>query len=405
MGPAVLSLTVPFAARRNLEVRHSMGEIVAAMTSCHAPQLLSRPPDESPEQLDASVRAMRQLGRLLDETKPDVLLFLGSDHLETFSQTCVPTFAMIAGASATAEFAGREYDWPIHHGVANYLLKGLVESDFDIAYSEDAVLGHTFAVPMEFLLEKRDIPIVPIHTNVYMPPLPSTKRCAALGRRIAELMKSRPERYAILASGGMSHYPGTERYPQPEFDFDYWMIGQLEDGNTQALLDMTVEQLDATGNTELLTWAMMIGAIGNRHGKLLQYTPTWHHGHAMMQFLPEVEKKRTGNWPDSYEYPKEGFEFYVHPPEEAFKLNRLLFQARTSRDMRQRLIADFDKVAADWKLTDAERVAAHALIDVKNAGTVSDYCAPLVKEGVHPLQALMTLHVIFGDHRRAAANN
>jgi 2,3-dihydroxyphenylpropionate 1,2-dioxygenase len=382
-----------------------MGEIVAAMVSCHAPQLLTRPPDEKPEQLDATIAAMNQLGRLLDETKPDVLLFLGSDHLETFSQTCVPTFAMIAGASAQAEFGGREYDWPIHHDVAQYLLEGLVRADFDISYSEDAMLGHTFAVPMEFLLEKRDIPIVPFHTNVYMPPLPSTQRCEAVGRQIAELMKSRPERYAILASGGMSHYPGTERYPQPEFAFDYWMIGQLEDGNSQALLDMTVQQLDATGNTELLTWAIMFGAIGAQHGKLLQYTPTWHHGHAMMQFLPEVEKKRTGDWPDSYEYPKGDFEFYVHPPKAAFKLNKLLYQARTSIEMRQNLITDFDKVASDWELTDAERVAAQALIDVKNAGTVSDYCAPLVKEGVHPLQALMTLHVIFGDHRRAAAKN
>ncbi len=382
-----------------------MGEIVAAMASCHAPQLLSRPPDEEPAQLDASIAAMGRLGRLLDETRPDVLLFLGSDHLETFSQTCVPTFAMIAGASARAEFAGRDYDWPIHHGVANYLLEGLVRADFDISYSEDAMLGHTFAVPMEFLLQKRDIPIVPIHTNVYMPPLPSTRRCAAVGRQIARLMESRPERWAVLASGGMSHYPGTERYPQPEFDFDYWMIGQLEDGNIEALLDMTVEQLDATGNTELLTWSMMFGAIGARHGRLLQYTPTWHHGHAMMQFLPEVEKKRTGEWPDNYEFPDTGFEFYVHPPEEAFKLNKLLFEARTRREMRAALIEDFDRVASEWKLTEAERTAARALIDVKNAGTVSDYCAPLVKEGVHPLQALMTLHVIFGDHRRAAAKN
>jgi hypothetical protein len=124
----------------------------------------------------------------------------------------------------------------------------------------------------------------------------------------------------------------------------------------------------------------------------------------MMQFLPEVEKKRTGDWPDTYEFPQAGFEFYVHPPAEAFKLNQLLYQARTSGEMRQKLIADFDNVVEEWNLNPAERTAAHALIDVKNAGTVSDYCAPLVKEGVHPLQALMTLHVIFGDHRRATKN-
>lgn len=379
-----------------------MGKIVAAMASAHAPQLLSRPPDEEPEQLDASIAAMRQLGRLLDETKPDVLFFLGSDHLETFSQTCVPTFCMIAGEEARAEFAGREYTWPIHHGVANYVLDGLVRADFDISYSEDAMLGHTFAVPFEYLLENRSIPIVPFHTNVYMPPLPSPRRCARLGAEIARLMESRPENYAILASGGMSHYPGTDRYPEPEFEFDYWMIGQLEDGNVDALLDMTVEQLDATGNTELLTWSILFGAIGPQHGKLLQYTPTWHHGHAFMQFVPEVEKKRTGNWPDTYEFADAGFGFYVHPPAEAFRLNKFLYEMRTSRSSRQKLIEDFDGVASEWGLNDAERGAAHALIEVKNAGTVSDYCKPLVRQGVHPLQALMTLHVIFGDHRRRA---
>lgn len=379
-----------------------MSEIVAAMATCHAPQLLSRPPDELPEQLDASIAAMRELGKILDETKPDALIFLGSDHLETFSQTCVPTFALIAGAVAEAEFAGRSYERPIHRELANHLLEGLVRSDFDIAYSEDAMLGHTFAVPFEYLLEDRDIPIVPFHTNVYMPPLPSTKRCAALGRKIVELLAGRPERVAILASGGMSHFPGTSRYSDPDFDFDWWLIGELEKGNTDALLGLRVEQLDETGNTELLSWCTLLGAIGPRPGELLQYTPTWHHGHGMMRFLPAREhalNPKAANRP-KYEFKNQGWEFYVHPPAEAFKLNKLLFEVRTSKDMRNRLIDDFESVVSEWELSDEERVAVQALIDVKNAGTVSDYAAPLAKAGVHPLQALMSLHVIFGDHRR-----
>src|SRR5215475_2786328 len=74
---------------------NSMGEIVAAIGVCHSPHLLTRPPDEVVEQSEASIGAMRQLGKLLDETKPDAILFLGSDHLDTFSMTCVPTFAII----------------------------------------------------------------------------------------------------------------------------------------------------------------------------------------------------------------------------------------------------------------------------------------------------------------------
>ena len=42
---------------------------------------------------------MRELGTVLDETKPDVILFLGSDHVETFSPTCIPTFCIIAGST------------------------------------------------------------------------------------------------------------------------------------------------------------------------------------------------------------------------------------------------------------------------------------------------------------------
>src|SRR5215467_353546 len=176
-----------------------MGEIVAAMATCHAPQLFTYPPDEDPAQLDASIDAMRELGKTLDETKPDVIVFIGSDHLETFSIGCVPTFAILAGSRAIAEFAGRRFDLPIHREMAEDLLYKLVSADFDIAYSEDAVLGHTFAVPFEFVIAGRDIPVIPIHTNVYLPPLPSPKRCAALGWEIARVIRSRPERVAIIA--------------------------------------------------------------------------------------------------------------------------------------------------------------------------------------------------------------
>ena len=84
-----------------------MGEIVAAVGTCHTPYLFTRPPDENPEQLDAAAAGMRELGKVLDETKPDVIVFFGSDHVETFSVTCVPTFAIIAGSHAVADFAGR----------------------------------------------------------------------------------------------------------------------------------------------------------------------------------------------------------------------------------------------------------------------------------------------------------
>ena len=44
---------------------------------------------------------------------------------------------------------------------------------------------------------------------------------------------------------------------------------------------------------------------------------------------------------------------------------------------------------------------AQALIDVGSAKVVSDFAKPLVDAGAHPLQALMSLHVIFSLSHKA----
>ena len=384
-----------------------MGEIVAAVGTCHTPYMFTRPPDENPAQLDAAGAGMAELGKVLDETKPDVIVFLGSDHVETFSVTCIPTFAIIAGSRAIAKFAGRDYDLPVHREMAEDLLNKLVvEHNFDIAYSEDAELGHAFAVPFEHVIGKRNIPVIPFFANVYVPPLPTPRRCAALGKAIADIIRGRKERVAVIASGGMSHFPGTTKYLSPEFDFDRWLVSQFETGNTEALLGMTGTQLDEVGNTEMLTWATMFGAIGPQPGALIDYIPTWHHGLAMMRFLPRGAKQAPSSKVmeqyGGFKFKNQGFQFYKHPPAEAYGLNRLLFEVRHSASLRDRVIQNLDAVAKEYDLNAQQRRAAEELITVGHGGLVSEHVGPLVEAGAHPLQALMSLHVIFSMSHKAA---
>jgi len=383
-----------------------MGEIVAAMGTCHTPYLFTRPPDENPEQLDQAAAAMRELGAILDETSPDAILFFGSDHVETFSVTCVPTFAIVAGSRAIARFAGREHNLPIHREMAEDLLNKLVvDYSFDLAYSEDAELGHAFSIPFEYVIGGRNIPVVPFFTNVYVPPLPTPRRCAALGRAIAEIVKGRKERVAVIASGGMSHFPGTPKYTEPEFDFDRWLVSQFEVGRTEALLGMTGTQLDEVGNTELLNWAVMFGAIGPQEGELIAYIPTWHHGLCMMRFLPARARRHPPLHVEAefggFAFQNRGFQFYKHPPAEAYGLNKLLFESRHSAELRRRIVEDFEAVADEYGLRGEQRKAAEEMVNVGKGGLVSEHVGPLAAAGAHPLQALMALHVIFSTtHQR-----
>ncbi len=386
-----------------------MGEIVAAIGTCHTPYMFTRPPDENPQQLEAAGAAMQELGKVLDETRPDAILFFGSDHVETFSVTCVPSFAIIAGTRAIARFAGREHNLPIARGMAEDLLNKLVvDHNFDLAYSEDAELGHAFSIPFEYVIGKRDIPVIPFFTNVYVPPLPTPKRCAALGKAIAEIVKGRKERVAIIASGGMSHFPGTRKYLHPEFDFDRWLVSQFEAGNPEALLNMTGTQLDEVGNTEMLNWAVMFGAIGPLEGELIDYIPTWHHGLCMMRFLPHRQRAhaptKAAEQYGGFKFQNQGFQFYKHPPEEAYGLNKLLFESRHSAELRNRILSDFDAVTKEYELHGEQLKAAEELINVGKGGLVSEHVGPLAEAGAHPLQALMALHVIFSmSHQRGQA--
>src|SRR2546426_3525961 len=393
-----------------------MGEIVAAVGTCHTPYLFTRPPDENPEQLDQAARAMQELGSVLDESKRDVIVFFGSDHVESFSVSCVPTFAIIAGNRAVAKFAGREFYPRVHREMAEDILNKLVvDHQFDVAYSEDAELGHAFSIPFEYVIGGRNIPVIPFFTNVYMPPLPTPRRCAALGKAVADIVKGRKERVAVIASGGMSHFPGTRKYLHPEFDFDRWLVSQFEAGNTDALLNMTGTQLDEVGNTEMLNWATMFGAIGRQEGELIDYIPTWHHGLGLMRFLPHRALKTTSTTSTAstkgiehyggFKFQNRGFQFYKHPPAEAYGLNRLLFEVRHSADLRDRIIKNLDAVAKEYELNAQQRKAAEELINVGKGGLVSEHVGPLVEAGAHPLQALMSLHVIFSMSHRAQATH
>jgi len=96
-----------------------------------------------------------------------------------------------------------------------------------------------------------------------------------------------------------------------------------------------------------------------------------------------------------FQFQNEGFQFYKHPPAEAYGLNKLLFESRHSQDLRLRIINDFENVANEYDLHGKVREAAKSASQVGSGGKVSEYVGPLAEAGAHPLQALMALHVIF----------
>jgi 2,3-dihydroxyphenylpropionate 1,2-dioxygenase len=377
-----------------------VASIVAAAAAVHAPQLLSRPPHEDPVKLDASTDGLQAFGRVLDETRPDAVLLIGLDHLETFWLEAVPAFTLVLSPEVQAHYMQKRRTARVHTDLATHLLHGVIARDFDLTYSQEAVLGHAFLTPLEFIVGERDIPIVPILVNTYLPPIPSPRRAFALGTAIAEALADRPERIAVVASGGMSHFPGTAKYEAPNFAFDEWVITEIANGRYDELLDLSPVNLDEVGESELMTWFVALGIIGKVPGRLLTYQELSHHGHGVVQFLPELPP--APEWRDrqvprfgGHEFTSHDYVYYRFPDPSTLELNRLLHRIIVEADFRAAFVRDRAAVVATTPLRPEERTA---LLD-------SDSFDALTAVGAHPLLALSARQVATLERQRQDASN
>ncbi|MFI6350294.1 hypothetical protein [Streptomyces sp. NPDC050560] len=367
-----------------------MAEIVAAAAAVHAPQLLSRPPYEEVDKLDNSTDALHAFGRVVEEARPDAVLVIGIDHLETFWLEAVPAFTLVLSEECEAAYTKWRRRKTIHTSLAKDLLKGVIAQDFDLTYSQDAELGHAFLTPFEHILGDSEVPVIPLLVNTYLPPIPSPRRCYALGQAIARALADRPERIAVIASGGMSHFPGTARYTAPNFAFDRWLIQETAAGRYEDLIGLTPVNLDEVGESELVTWCVLLGMTGGElPGSLLSYQELSHHGHGVIQFVPELPK--AAEQPEAerlpryggHEFTQDDYVYYRFPEPSSLPLNRFLRTIITQEDARRAFAHDRDAT-----------IAASGLGEQERAALAADGFDQLVELGAHPLLALSAWQVV-----------
>ena len=106
-----------------------------------------------------------------------------------------------------------------------HILRGGLDAGFDLAFSNELRIDHSITCPIITLRPQADLPIVPVYTNIFAPPLPQPKRFVELGRLLRELVESWPsdQRVAIIGTGHLSLELGGPRQfgphgPDPEFD-------------------------------------------------------------------------------------------------------------------------------------------------------------------------------------------
>ena len=267
------------------EVGSDVGVEIAFVAS-HAPQIFLEKGDP-PEVLAPIHEAMGRMGQRIQESNLDALVVIALDHIHNHFFNLVPSFTVFTGSPVVAAMNQTELRLPARPDLANSLLDHLLTHDFDPAWSQKEVLDHSFMVPLNFATKRggMDVPIIPIIVNTYVPPQPEITRCFKLGREIARWASYSGLRIGTLGTGGMSHYPGTSRYHDPDLAADQRVLQYLRDGEVHKLIGMPAKELDETGMTELRNWAVALGARGSSpQAAHVTYEPNDHCGYAVIEF-------------------------------------------------------------------------------------------------------------------------
>ena len=217
--------------------------------------------------------------RWLGQAKPDVVVVFYNDHGLNFFLDNLPTFAV----GAAPEYRNEDEGWGIPSlgafpGDAHlswHIIDQLVADEFDIATCQQMKVDHAFSIPLKLLWpDGPAIPVrtVPIAINTVQHPLPSAKRCLALGTSVHRALASYPgdSKDLLLATGGLSHQLDGERAGFINRPFDQKCLDALVN-HPEELIGYSTRQLvelAGTQGVELLMWIAARGALGGTAARL-----------------------------------------------------------------------------------------------------------------------------------------
>jgi protocatechuate 4,5-dioxygenase beta chain len=208
---------------------------------------------------------------------PDVVFLVYNDHATAFGLDMIPTFAIGTGA----HFQPADEGWgprpvPVvegHPELASHVAQSVIQDDFDLTLVNRMVVDHGLTVPLSLLCGQPHAwpcRVIPFAVNVVLYPVPSGRRCFALGQAIRRAVESydEPLDVQIWGTGGMSHQLQGPRAGLINREWDQRFLDRLiaepERLSETPHLDYVREA--GSEGIELVMWLIARGAMADVTG-------------------------------------------------------------------------------------------------------------------------------------------
>ena len=215
--------------------------------------------------------------RWLRDNRPDVIFLVYNDHATAFSLEMIPTFAIGTGA----RFEPADEGWgprpvpPVigHPELASHIAQSVIQDDFDLTIVNRMDVDHGLTVPLSLMCGQPQAwpcPVIPFAVNVVQYPVPSGRRCLALGQAIRRAVErfDTDLKVQIWGTGGMSHQLQGPRAGLINREWDQRFLDRLIDDPVGLAQLPHIDYVREAGSEgiELVMWLIARGAMGDLAG-------------------------------------------------------------------------------------------------------------------------------------------
>jgi aromatic ring-opening dioxygenase catalytic subunit (LigB family) len=269
--------------------------IVFACAASHAPGMTAWTEAAPKQQADNFLGNYRKLGEMLAASKPDAIVALTVEHWANFFLNSMPSFCI----GRAEHYDGPIEEWlripkarvPGDASLGNELIEACLDGGYDPTFSDELLFDHATFLPLHFLNPQMAVPVVPVIINTLTPPMPTAKRCFAIGQFLGRTLERNQKRVAMIATGGLSHWPGEAKHGKINIPFDKNFLDNLIVRDFTSLTAYTHDEINTeagSGGHEIRTWIALAGAVQSWQAELLAYEPVvpWATGCGLVAFHP-----------------------------------------------------------------------------------------------------------------------
>jgi aromatic ring-opening dioxygenase catalytic subunit (LigB family) len=255
--------------------------LVFAGVCSHAPGITGRAHRADPALRDGFYASLERMRQALEAARPQALVVIGAEHFANFFMNNMPSLCV--GMAEGYEGPIEDEEWlrikrtrvPGAPELSQRLITEMMR-DVDLAYSEEWKFDHGIMVPLHLLTPRYDLAVIPVNINCQGPPLIPLARCWAFGRALRRACDLVPERVAVIATGGISHWPATPDSGKINEAWDRAFLAKFLDNRREELLAYTDDEThrDAgQGGFEIRTFIALAGLTEGSRGELWFYAP------------------------------------------------------------------------------------------------------------------------------------